>query len=204
MVSKSSMSTDVFVRVFSSTEMRLGFAIATVARWKMQRDVRVRVVAWPEGIKYDFRTGQNCYFNDDKPFATQSLELAERLADSDPYIICNDDNLPYGQDFVIKGLDIMKRYPDYGVISGVVVNGDGSEFELNGPEVKEIHAVGGLVFLRKGLVTEFPALEDPSWDLERHRQVVEKGFKSGYARDLPYLHMGAKFSIASPAWFIGA
>ena len=199
------MTTDVFIRVFSSSELRLGFAIATVARWKMQRDVRVTVLQWAQGRPYDFGCNtQRLLHRTEAPYAACSLSTAEAFATSDPYIICNDDNLPYGQDFVIKGLDIMKRYPDYGVISGVVVNGDGSEFEMNGPEVKEIHAVGGLVFLRKGLVTEFPPLEDPYWDIERHRQVVAKGFKSGYARDLPYLHMGAKFSVASPAWFIGA
>jgi hypothetical protein len=132
------------------------------------------------------------------------LEAAEMISQSDPYIICNDDNLPYGQDFVSKGLSVMEQYPDYGVISGVVVNGEGSEFEMNGPRVKEIHAVGGLVFLRKGLVTKFPPLEDRYWDGERHKQVVEKGFKSGYSRDLPYLHMGAHFSIANPAFFVGA
>jgi len=197
------MSTDVFVRVFSSTEMRLGFAIATVARWKMQRDVLVTTLVWADGYWYDFKTDDLSIENTPElPFATASLKQAERMAKSDPYIICNDDNLPYGQDFVSKGLAIMERNPEFGCVSGVVVNGD--QYKMDGPEITETHAVGGLVFLRKGLVTEFPPLEDPSWDLERHRQVVEKGFKSGYARDLPYLHMGAKFSIASPAWFIGA
>jgi len=203
--------TDVFIRVFSSSELRLGFAIATVARWRMQQDCRVHVIQWADGLKYNWWIGHRKgewigeWINEPElPFATSSLRQAEELAKSDPYIICNDDNLPYGQDFVSNGLDIMNRYPDYGVISGVVVNGEGSEFEMNGPEVKEIHAVGGLVFLRKGLVTNFPQLEDCFWDGERHKQVVEKGFKSGYSRSLPYLHMGAHFSVANPAFFVGA
>jgi len=197
------MTTDVFIRVFSSSELRLGFAIATVARWKMQRDVRVTVLQWAQGRPYDFGCNtQRLLHRTEAPYAACSLSTAEAFAQSDPYIICNDDNLPYGQDFVIKGLGIMERNPEFGCVSGVVVNGD--QYKMDGPEITEIHAVGGLVFLRKGLVTEFPPLEDPSWDLERHRQVVEKGFKSGDERDLPYLHMGAKFSIASPAWFIGA
>jgi hypothetical protein len=202
----NTMKTDVFIRVFSSSELRLGFAIATVARWKMQKDVRVWPIVCDEGLRYDFKTDCGCTsWNDPMlPFAANSLKMAEHYAESDPYIICNDDNLPYGQDFVSKGLAIMDRHPDYGVISGVVVNGEGSEFELNGPEVKEIHAVGGLVFLRKGLVTEFPPLEDCFWDGERHKQVINKGFKSGYAKDLPYLHMGAHFSVANPAFFVGA
>ncbi len=198
--------TDVFIRVFSSSELRLGFAIATVARWKMQGDVRVTVLQWllASGSRpaFDFGCKTFSLCNSDPPFATSSLREAEGLAQSDPYIICNDDNLPYGQDFVSKGLGIMQRNPEYGCVSGVVVNGD--PYKMDGPEITEIHAVGGLVFLRKGLVTEFPAIEDPFWDGERHRQVIAKGFKSGYARDLPYLHMGAKFSIASPAWFTGA
>ena len=136
------------------------------------------------------------------PFAAHSLKLAEHFADSNPYIICNDDNLPYGQDFVSKGLDIMARHPEYGVISGVVTNGHEPYDKEN--EVHEIHAVGGLVFLRKGLVTEFPPLEDCFWDGERHKQVIEKGFKSGYSHRLPYLHMGAHFSIANPDFFTGA
>jgi hypothetical protein len=198
--------TDVFIRVFSSSELRLGFAIATVARWKMQKDARVWPIVCDEGLRYDFKTKwSGTAWNDPScPFATVSLQLAEERAESDPYIICNDDNLPYGQDFVSKGLSIMERYPDYGVISGMVVNGEGTDAEMAGPEVKEIHAVGGLVFLRKNLVTEFKPLEDAYWDGYRHAQVIAKGFKSGLAKDLPYLHMGAHFSVANPAFFVGA
>lgn len=197
--------TDVFIRVFSCSELRLGFAIATVARWKMQTDCRVRPVVWNGGLgayrdwglQFAVRTCDNS-----GPFATTSLQLAEENAASDPYIICNDDNLPYGQDFVTKGLDIMARHPEYGVISGVVTNGH--EPYSTKDEVTEIHAVGGLVFLRKGLVTEFPPLEDAHWDCERHRQVTAKGFKSGYSHRLPYLHMGVNFSVANPDFFTGA
>jgi len=183
--------------------MRLGFSIATVARWKMQKDVRVTTLVWSEGRWYDFKTDDRSIENTpESPFATASLKLAEELAQSDPYIICNDDNLPYGQDFVSKGLGIMERNPEYGCVSGVVVNGEG--YKMDGPEITEIHAVGGLVFLRKNLVTDFKPLEDAYWDGYRHAQVIAKGFKSGYARDLPYLHMGAHFSVANPAFFVGA
>jgi hypothetical protein len=195
---------DVFVRIFSSSELRLGFAIATVARWKLQKDCRVIPISWHGGLEA-FRwinSGYGWVVNSVAPFAAYSLQEAERMTESDPYIICNDDNLPYGQDFVTKGLDIMARYPDYGVISGVVTNGHEPYDTEN--EVHEIHAVGGLVFLRKGLVTEFPPLEDCFWDGERHRQVIAKGFKSGYSHRLPYLHMGAHFSVANPLFFTGA
>lgn len=189
--------------MFSSSELRFGFAIAAVARWKMQKDCRVIVLGWWDGLAHDFKcpTLGLANFPAD-PFAAGSLREAEHRAQSDPYIICNDDNLPYGQDFVSKGLDIMARHPEYGVISGVVSNGHEPYDTEN--EVHEIHAVGGLVFLRKGLVTEFPPLEDAHWDLERHRQVTAKGFKSGYSHRLPYLHMGAHFSVANPSFFTGA
>jgi len=201
------MKTDVFIRVFSSNELRLGFAIASVARWKMQKDVRVRLLVWSHGLQMQpMPEGEPiiCHALPNKPipFATSSLEMAEQLAESDPYIIANDDTLIYGQDFVQNGLGVMERNPDYGVISGAVVNGD--QFQFDGPEVTEIHAVGGLVFLRKGLVTEFPPLEDCYWDIERDRQVKAKGFRSGYTRMCPYLHMGANFSVANPAFFTGA
>ena len=191
---------DVFIRVFSSNELRLGFATATIARWQMQKDCRVIPVVWDGGLE-PFRRAVHT-LNNNGPFATSSLEIAERCAGSDPYIICNDDNLPYGQDFVEKGLDIMARHPEYGVISGVVTNGH-EPYDTES-EVHEIHAVGGLVFLRKGLVTEFPPLEDAHWDIERHRQVTAKGYKSGYSHRLPYLHMGAHFSVANPSFFTGA
>lgn len=194
----------MFVRVFSSNELRLGFAIATVARWKMQKDCHVHPLTWTDGLEPTrwIEKGDGWKLWSEYPFATHSLEWAEKFAKSDPYIICNDDNLPYGQDFVAKGLDIMARHPEYGVISGVVTNGHEPYDTEN--EVHEIHAVGGLVFLRKGLVTEFPPLEDCFWDGERHRQVTAKGFKSGYSHKLPYLHMGAHFSIANPEFFTGA
>lgn len=191
------------MRVFSSSELRLGFAIASVARWKMQNDVRVTVLQWDRGILHIFDCDKHRWIsNVPVPFATESLRLAEELSQSDVYIIANDDALIYGQDFVENGLKVMEDHPDFGVVSGAVVNGD--QFQLDGPEITEIHAVGGLVFLRKGLVTEFPPLEDAYWDIERHRQVVAKGFRSGYTRKCPYLHMGANFSVANPAFFVGA
>lgn len=138
----------------------------------------------------------------EKPFATASLELAEQLAESDPYIISNDDVLIYGLDFVQNGLRMMETHPDFGIISGVVTNGH--EQYSSEEDVHEIHAVGGLVFLRKGLMKQWPPLEDGYWDVERHRQIVAAGYKSGYTKHCPYLHMGAKFSIASPAFWTGA
>lgn len=191
------------MRVFSSNELRLGFAIASVARWKMQKDVNVFVLSSEDGIEHDFGCESLELGNvPSEPFATQSLRIAEQLAKSDPYIIANDDALIYGQDFVENGLKVMRDNPDYGVISGAVVNGD--QFQFDGPELTEIHAVGGLVFLLKGLVTEFPPLEDCYWDCERDRQIKAKGFRSGYTRMCPYLHMGANFSVANPAFFVGA
>ena len=195
--------TDVFVRVFSSNELRLGFAIASVARWKMQKDVNVTVLKCGNELSHEFLANDVTLWNSTGlPFATASLQWAERYAKSGIYIIANDDTLIYGQDFVENGLKIMEKYPDLGCVSGAVTNGD--QFQLDGPEITEIHAVGGLVFLRKGLVTEFPPLEDCFWDGERHKQVVEKGFRSGYTKMCPYLHMGANFSVANPAFFVGA
>lgn len=168
----------------------------------MQKDVNVTVLQWEGGIPYDFGDCVRWQPVGCGIFATDSLACAERLAKSDTYIIANDDALIYGQDFVENGLKIMENHSDFGVVSGAVVNGD--QFQFDGPEITEIHAVGGLVFLRKGLVTEFPPLEDAYWDIERHRQVVAKGFRSGYTRKCPYLHMGANFSVANPAFFVGA
>lgn len=197
------MVVDCFIRVFSSNELRLGLAIATVARWKMQQDARVTVVRCvdPGLLNYDFGCDSIAEPNCEIPFATESLHTAENNAESDPYIISNDDCLIYGQDFVQNGLRVMRNNPDFGCVSGAVTNGD--QYQLDGPEIHEIHAVGGLVFLRKGLVKEFPPLEDCYWDLERHRQIVQAGFKSGYSKWMPYLHLGARFSVANPAFCDG-
>lgn len=197
------MATDVFVRVFSSNELRLGFAIASVARWKMQKDVNLHVLHWYKNLYYEFECFTEFIDNHESmPFAAGSLKRAEELANSNPYIIANDDTLIYGQDFVENGLRVMRENPDYGVISAAAVNSD--QYKFDGPDIFEIHAVGGLVFLRKGLVTEFPPLEDAYWDCERDRQVKAKGFRSGYTKHCPYLNMGANFSVANPAFWTGA
>jgi len=169
----------------------------------------VHIAHWADGIQHDWWKGHregewvcSSVNTPEFPFSTFSLQEAEKISVSDPYIIANDDALIYGQDFVENGLRIMEKHPDFGVVSGAVTNGD--QFQLDGPEITEIHAVGGLVFLRKGLVTEFPPLEDCYWDVERHRQIIAKGFKSGYTKMCPYLHMGAQFSVANPAFFVGA
>jgi len=171
----------------------------------MQKDVRVVPLVCGEWLYRYASWGTEFQVLDNDPampFAAESLHMAENLAQSDPYIIANDDALIYGQDFVENGLRIMEKYPDFGCVSGAVTNGD--QYKLEGLELTEIHAVGGLVFLRKGLVTEFPPLEDAYWDIERFNQVTAKGFRSGYTRMCPYLHLGANFSVANPAFFVGA
>lgn len=108
-------------------KIRMGMRTACWARWELEPDIRLILVT-PELIGAS-----------GKEFQSEHRRYAAENAQSDAYVVAEDDVMPLGKDFVSRGLYVMTQYPDYGVLvartiweqptQGVLdVNGDGIDF----------------------------------------------------------------------------
>lgn len=109
---------------------------------------------------------------------------SERLACELCYCIADDDCLPCPS---LDFNDIVRLFvlnPDYATIGMMNLLAP-----VKGEGLVESHAVGGIRFIRKGVVTEFPA--DFNGDDSAYYDLVRaKGFKQGIITTYPFLHLG--------------
>ena len=180
-------------------------AIAAIIRWRKEDWARVTIItskdAFLRSASVDVHWGhwgRVVYLDADKhTFARESIRAMEELATTDIYAGTDDDALIYGPDFSIRGLRLMKEHPEYGIVCAHPTNEDFKSSVVQ-PEIVKSHAVGGPGFARKGILTDFPELSNAAYAGHMHKQCLDKGFDQGYFRDLAYLHMGSKYSVASP------
>lgn len=196
---------DCFIRVYAQNELRLGMAIATVARWKLQPEVRIHILQWDKGLPYNWNlpVAQIEWIPDGGPtFATRCQQFIESTAEGQFYISTDDDALIYGQDFVTRGLKTMEENEDLGYL--VALDLVDKVEQKPAPGLHYSHALGAPGFTRKGLITEFPDMQNQFWSIEVHRQMKEKGFKQAVDPDLVFVHLGRGYSISSPVWWRGS
>lgn len=117
---------------------------------------------------------------------------AESLAQSPIYCIADDDCLPpYDLDCTYIE-SIFQRLPDFGLLA---IGNSGREYGLYADQdVIESWACGGIRFLRKGIVTEFP--DNFTGDDGMYYEYLKaKGYRSGYLRRWSVIHLGEGYSI---------
>jgi len=114
----------------------------------------------------------------------ERFQWAERLSSDSVYCLTDDDCLPCPWLDLGKIAQLFRDHPDYATIACMnLLN------PVKGEGLIEAEAVGGIRFIRKGVVTEFPA--DFDGDDSRYFDLVKaKGFKQGYVPEFPMLHLG--------------
>lgn len=189
---------DVFVRVWAPNVLRLGMAISTIARWEMESRIHLTLVMCEESLTYSgWKTIPQIKLPA-QSFSRNSLRTIEEMATGEIYAGADDDMLIYGPRFIERGLELMRRNPEYGCIVASPTNEPVLTMQ-NIPEVVESHAVGGAGLVRKGLAEGFPDISNSAYAGWLHQQMLNRGYKQGYARDLRYCHLGSRYSFASPA-----
>lgn len=179
---------DTFVRSYFPPGMtlkrqfRIGMFDVCVARWRMQSDIRLEIV----NGRYP------------TPFHMGSKKRAEESSTSSIYIVADDDCLPIGRNFVKDGVEILYDHPEYGLLTATSVS-DGSYRQLEYPnEVAELHAVGGIAFVRKGILTDFNDLGVAKTDESICSEMNRKGYKTGVMPNVKFNHLGAGYSLTVP------
>lgn len=133
----------------------------------------------------------------------KSKKKAEHISRSSIYVIADNDCLILGERFVEKGLEIMGRHPEYGLLAATsICDGLYPNGLLGNREEVVPSQAGGVAFVRKGILTEFNLCQPDHVDDIICSEINRKGFKTGYMTGLRFNHIGAGYSITSPLWWM--
>ena len=185
---------DAFLCTCSNDQLRYGLAVATLARLKMSNAINLTVIRTSKALLDD----NNCYTIDcpDLEFRVKRRQIAESLSTTPIYLIADDDILPFDKDFIEKGLEVMKRNPEY---MAVMYRPIGLNLYTYGgnDEIEEYDEVGGLWLVRKGVVTTWPDIYtyEMGWNANWETKIIHsKGYKTGIFKKLGCNHLGLGFS----------
>lgn len=135
--------------------------------------------------------------------AMEVKRKAEQISSSDIYVVTDNDCLILGKDFVKRGMEIMERHPECGLLAAAnICEGDFRIDWQNMPEVVERDIVGGVAFVRKGILTEFKSCTPPEVDRVICDEIRSKGYKTGIMPSVRFNHIGAGYSISNPNYWM--
>jgi hypothetical protein len=157
-------------------------------------------------------------FGDRSEFQLKRRIEAEERSKTHIYVLADDDCLLDGMNpIVLKACEIMDRHPQFAILSLWPVNSklnnwrpsitelenncvDGSVYEDE--EVLEHVSVGGIRFMRKGAMKEWPPMKPgvPYYDSIQCQYLRNNGFRSGYFRDIRMNHLGRNYSSIDPQY----
>lgn len=203
--------TDVFIKVWCSSVLRLGLAMAVIERCLMLDDANVHVIICEESLMPDelvkdwFPRVKTWADLPAEKFWQSSKALAESLAKSDVYVVLDDDHLPIGKDWLSKGLRAMKHNPEYGCMSSWSING-----EVHPPTmvftddeyVWEEGCTGTPYFIRKGILKQLPDGPLKSYDTTLSEYIRSQGHTIGFMKAVRHNHLGYGLSQVIPEWWL--
>lgn len=199
---------DVFVRSYCEFEpkdhwasvLRRGMRMATLARWHMFPKDEVRLTVLHSS---SFREFESCFEADYISLYGPTMHMdakkaAERLAHSEVYVVADDDCLPIGRQFVSEGIAAMLNWEKYGILTATSID-DAALIErgLYVPPPLERHAVGGVAFIRKGILADFDKCAPDQVDGTICDEFKRRGWKSGVMPWVKFNHLGAHYSIST-------
>ena len=178
------------------TEIRLGFLMACMARWEKEPGTVLKTIHPAT-----------------KNYQVMRRVLADEKATTKIYICTDDDCLPDAEPFVQRAVEIMEKYPEYGILSlwpnnstlnpwtpepeeaaKICVGGTVHQNE----EVMEHVSVGGIRFCRKGILKHWPRAHGKTYDSEHCAGLRAGGYRVGYFRSIYMNHLGRGYSTIWP------
>ena len=195
---------DVFVRVFAISngslrgDLRWGLTQATIARWLMQKDINLTLLCAGAIIRI---AGAESVLLPEEKFHMESKREAEKRAHMPIYVIADDDCLPFGADFIQRGVSILNQHEDYGLVSASSVS-DGERWTAREEALVDVlgrHSVGGICFVRKGLLSEFNDLGANRVDESICSELKRLGYEVGVLPRVRMNHLGCGFSLTGGA-----
>jgi hypothetical protein len=125
-------------------------------------------------------------------------ERIEKSAESDPYIVTDDDCLIVGKEWVRRAVGLVLANPTYAIVSTLsLIEGENLAVPTNGDDIYRMHAVGQPMLIRKGFCRELPEMDLNSECGVLHKMVLDKGYQMGLIHPkhkIRHNHMGHGFS----------
>jgi hypothetical protein len=122
---------------------------------------------------------------------------AEKHATSDIYIFNDDDVMPWGKNWVERGLTAMRNNPQFAACSSrsVIAEERGNYQIPEGTEIMQVPCVGAPLWMRKGILgddlPEFLFVEEC---IVLHNYLLKKGYLEGIIAGLEHVHLGFGFA----------
>ena len=210
--------TDVFLRLYAEHPLRQAMALTVIERLKLMKDARISVITpkggagWlknPDWQLHVLPERWRLLLADKADFWRSSRQMAEDRAESETYVVLDDDHLPIGKWWLDTGVTALKRRPDYAALaSWSVVRGEvepeavAREGIPSDDNVFGTYALGTPYFIRKGTVPVFP--EGPVHDYDqRVSEVMMRAGHLGFLRHVNHVHIGVGASVVIPeCWLV--
>ncbi len=187
---------DVFLCHVPGTHLRNSMYNLCRIRWEGEGGARIRHLN-PK------RLGVTAY-----EFQRSRRIFADDHAESEIYVVADDDILLEADPVVGRGETLMKAYPDFAVLSLAETKPDWKTWVPDWPEYKAFHdeavtehvSVGGVRFCRRGAVKSWPPMDEgiKTYDHVHGQAVRDAGYRSGYFKHLHGLHLGRGYSTIWP------
>lgn len=174
------MNLDVFFCSAPQNDERMELAERMISLWRTIPNIRI-VPLYPKILG-------SRYFQRDRRM------IAEHRATSSIYILTDDDMEPMFH--FNKAIKLMKQHPDFGMLSAFPDPAVIQRWTLEGykpyedEDVMEHIDVGGLRFIRKGIMKHWPEQKRSGYDREHCEEMRRNGFRVGYMKHLHAIHHG--------------
>ena len=103
---------DVFLRCAPQNEIRLGMTLTCIAYWKSVPGARLKMVV--AGPSFGGVTISNAYWIERvlpiDGFHWSSRQWADEMAETEPYVLADDDRLPIGMDWLERAKGLWEKY----------------------------------------------------------------------------------------------
>lgn len=166
------------------SDHRASLARQTLLWWKSQKGVKLHTLN-PSIV--------GCTAGE---FNRERRRWAELRASGLAYIVVDDDCLPLSGECIDAGVTALLAHPEFAILSAFPVNCNISRWTPENYEsfedlqVMEHVDVGGLRFVRKGAMTDWPEMSGPAYDRIQCDWLRKHGWRVGYAQHSRYKHLG--------------
>lgn len=128
--------------------------------------------------------------------------VADHTANSEVYIVADDDCFLPARFNLFKCLELMQMNPSFSMISLMPQNAFIAEWTptnyqtIGNYDIMEHVSVGGIRFCRKGHLIDWPPMDPktPGYDLIHADAIRKTGKRVGYYRHFSQIHLGEGFS----------
>lgn len=130
----------------------------------------------------------------DEEFQLVRRQNASVLAQTDPYLIADDDCIPIGKNWLENGAEILMDYPEFAALALLPINCNIMPWTpedytpFMDEEVMETVSCGSMYFMRRDVMKDWPE-GGKSYDKEQAEYLRSIGRRVGYLRNIKMFHV---------------